>query len=315
MRADAGTDAARSDAGPVVRTPPALRAYSGGTCPTLISGPNKETSLNTGFQSSGRAREFKLLVPTNYASSTDAWPLVFAWHWLNASADSWIDEGELITAAEQMRMIFIVPEELRDGDTRAYQTDWPVGQPLEPSDARPKELVFFDDMLTCVSQQFRIDPLRVYSAGVSAGGLFTTYLSTTDRAQYLAAIVSISGGLGRDPILGIWNMTYTAQPNKFPALIVSGGLTDNLLINDFQASSVRFRDALAGDGHFVVHCEHTEGHAVPPVERPGEGITRFRSFWRFLLDHPYSVVPPSSPYTSGGLNEDFPSWCRIVPTT
>ncbi len=252
--------------------------------------------------SAGDTRSFRLLVPMSYDGSQPM-PLVFAWHWLNASSNSFVQDGELESAIEEMGFIAVLPDKLlkANGD-KAYLFDWPF---VEVSNAE-KELTFFDDMLSCVSEQFSIDPTRVYGIGVSAGALWLTYLMSTDRIDYLAAAESLSGGLGE--VAGAWEMQFTPRPHKFPAVVLWGGPTDWLGVN-FAEASMRLRDALLIDGHFVVVCTHDAGHAVPPIDAPPWSNTRFWSLWRFMLDHPYAVRP--SPYESTGLPAGFPDWCSL----
>jgi len=303
--APALTDAPAVDIPPSPRDPPPLRPYSHGACPRLVGAPTSEASINRGFRSGGQTRSFRLIVPRNYDGSSD-WPVLFAWHWLNASSGSFVRQGELETATEQMRFIAIAPDEQqRDNGDSLFLFDWPFAETWGVAD----ELTFFDDMLTCVSEQFRVDRRRVHGVGVSAGGLWLTYLSTTDRANYLASVEVMSGGLG--DVLGVWRMEYAPQPNKFPAMVLWGGSTDFLGVN-FDEASRRYRDALIRDNHFVEQCVHSSGHAMPPVEAPADGGTRFRPLWQFLLDHPYGLPPRTSPYQDAGIPPGSPSWCHVA---
>jgi hypothetical protein len=293
---DAGTDASQRD-------PPPLPAYSGGTCPELIAGHGTDDSVNPHFTSSGDDRQFRLLVPSSYSDDRE-WPVVFAWHWLNASSASFVREGEMATAHEELGIIFVAPDSLKSSDGQgAYQADWPY---VETWGAE-KEFVFFEDLLACVAAKYRVDPRQVHQAGVSAGGLWVTYLSTTARVDRVATVTSISGGLGEDGL--VWKMEWAPQPHKFPALIIWGGPFDWLAI-DFAKASKKYRDALRADGHFVVTCEHDQGHGVPPFVPP-EGHTKFYAMWKFMLDHPYGTPPGTSPYHPGGLPEHFPDFCMI----
>jgi len=281
------------------QNPPPLRPYSRGQCPSLRVGPNAAAGLNMGFRTGSQTRQFRVIVPRNY-DGTEAWPVLFAWHWLNASSASFVRTGELETAAEEMRFIAVLPDGLSD-----YVFDWPFAETW----GVPGELTFFDDMLACVSGQLRVDPRRVYGTGVSAGGLWLTYLSTSDRADYFAAINVMSGGLGEVPFA--WRMEYRPQAHKFPAIVLWGGPSDWLGLS-FADASTRYRDALLADQHFVVQCVHSSGHEVPPVPSPADGGTRFRPLWRFLLDHPYGLAPGASPYFAQGLPAGMPSWCTIA---
>jgi hypothetical protein len=288
----------------VARTPPPFPLYSGGACPTLVYGPTSSAALNTGFMSGGFERQFRLLVPDRYDGSED-WPVMFAWHWLNASSNSFVRDGELESAVDEMGVIAVLPDKrLRPNGDKAYQFDWPF---VEVSQAE-SELVFFDDLLACVSEQLRVDPKRIYGIGVSAGALWLTHLSTTDRVDHFAAVESRSGGLG--DVAGLWRMGYQPQANKFPAMVLWGGSSDWLGVN-FHDASQRYRDALMGDGHFVLECVHDAGHAMPPISPPAGANTKFWSLWRFMLDHPYDLPAGTSPYQGAGIPAGFPEWCRI----
>jgi hypothetical protein len=289
------------DSGVVILEPPPLRPYSDGTCPTLVFGSTATSSVNLGFVSAGDMRSFRVLIPRAYDPSL-AWPVVFGWHWLNASSRSFVDDAELESAIDEMGFIAVLPDRLEDatGD-KVYLFDWPF---VEVSNAE-KELVFFDDLLTCASEQLSVDRQRVYGIGVSAGALWLTHLMSTDRVDYLAAVESLSGGLGS--VAGAWEMQFTPRPYKFPAIVLWGGPNDWLGLS-FSAASERLRTELIDDGHFVVTCTHDAGHAIPPISPPPGSTTRFWSLWRFMLDHPWGI---ESPYLTSGLPEGFPEWCAL----
>jgi hypothetical protein len=286
------------------RTPPAFPTYSHGMCPTLRGGADVASTLNEGFESGTARRRFRLVVPRNYdPTGTDRWPVIFAWHWLAGSSEQMLSEGDILASAERYRMIVVVPDQLTVNGRNVNGFVWPF---VDPTEAEP-ELVFFDDLLACVSSAYRVDPARVHGLGVSAGALWLTYLSTTDRARYMASVAILSGGLGS--LLDAWRMDYVARPNKYPALVLWGGPTDRLGV-DFNVASQRLRDALIDDGHFVLTCTHDRGHALPPF-MPPPGETRFSFLWDFFAQHPYGLAPATSPYIARGLPGNSPSWCSI----
>jgi hypothetical protein len=290
------------------RTPPAPPPYSQGRCPMLSAGPDAASSLNPSFPTGASRRQFRLLVPRNYdPAGTDRWPVVFAWHWLAGSGEMMVHDADLERSAERYRFLVVVPDQQRDANDRPVNTFiWPF---LLSSDPRPEQL-FFDDMLSCVSAQFRVDPARVHGMGVSAGALWLTALTSTPRAEYFASVTILSGGLGYVP--SQVRMEYTPEPNKFPSLVLWGGTTDRLIVN-FEDASLRLRDALLDDGHFVVTCTHDRGHALPPLDAPAPGESPFAFLWRFFADHPYGLAPATSPWIASGLPPFAPSWCSIPP--
>jgi len=304
---DAGV-APELDAGDPPQAPapsdlPPLPAYSHGACPVLVGGATNDTSLVEGFPSGDQVRTFRLMVPSHYDGAHPL-PVVFAWHWLNASSSSFVREAELEAAIEEQDFIAVLPDGLRNANgDKAYFLSWPFAEVW----GVPGELTFFDDLLACVSTQFNVDRERVYGVGVSAGALWVTALAMTDRANHFAAIESLSGGLG--DMLGVWRMEYVPQANKYPALVVWGGPSDWLALS-FHEASMRLRDALVADDHFVVECMHDSGHGVPPVE-PSEEHSKFKFLWDFMFAHPHDTPPGTSPYQTAGLPADFPAWCRL----
>src|SRR6185437_6385712 len=78
-------------------TPPAPKAYSGGTCPMLMAGMNNITSM-------GNARNFLLAVPSNLMPDEQL-PVVFLWYWLAGSPNDFYTVGDVQAAVDQQRLI------------------------------------------------------------------------------------------------------------------------------------------------------------------------------------------------------------------
>jgi predicted esterase len=277
---------------PDVPEPLPLKSYTGGSCPTLQVGPNV-------LPSSGTDRGFILALPSDY-SPDERLPVAFLWHWLAGSADQFLAIGALEEAANSLRFIAVIPEAKGD-----VQFTWPATA-LE-SDARfEEELVFFDDMLTCVAEQFGVNLDCVSTVGVSAGALWTAQLAWA-RSEYLASMISLSGGVGDG------TRAWGGAAHALPALVVWGGPTDNFILN-FEVLSQGLEAELTAGGHFVAECVHNCGHGVPPLEAApgGNPILGFvEGVVRFAIDHPYWVAKGQSPWLENGLPEGLPSFCAI----
>lgn len=276
-------------AGADLASPPP--GYSGGSCPALMPG------LNT-FPSMGNDRSFILVTPSN-PDPNENLPVIFLWHWLGGSANDFLEKGQVQMAADQQRFIAVIPESKGD-----IQFKWPFN--VADSQARlDEELTFFDDMLSCVSEQFKVNSNCVSSAGVSAGALFTDQLAGF-RGQYLSSIISLSGGVGGNLI-----KPWTQPEHKMPALVLWGGPTDQcFFVMNFEETSKTLEKSLDDGGHFYLECVHNCGHAEPPLDAPA-GMTNFAALWQFVFDHPYWLKPGSSPYTSDGIPKELPTWCGI----
>ncbi|AKT37934.1 hypothetical protein [Chondromyces crocatus] len=264
-------------------------AYSGGTCPAFTAGANT-------FASSGNQRSFLLVLPDEIEPS-ESLPVIFLWHWLGGSAEGFFTRGEVQDAVNQQRFIAVIPESKDD-----ILFKWPF-ETTATSARMEEEFVFFDDMLSCVSEQFNVNKECVSSAGVSAGALFTGQLAG-GRGQYLSSILSLSGGVGG------FIKPWTPPAHKMPAMVLWGGPQDTCIVINFQDTSRNLETALTADGHFFLECVHNCQHAEPPIDAPS-GVSTYGPLWQFALDHPYWLNPGESPYTSAGIPPELPTWCGI----
>lgn len=287
---------------PVIPPPPTAG------CPTLAPGANQLTS-------GSRTRSFLLVVPAGLTPAERP-PVLFMWHWLGGSAQSFRDRGEVQAAADAQRFIAVLPVSV--GATvlgTSFDTRWPFD--ITQTQARMnEEFRFFDDMLGCVAAQYPINPSCVSSIGVSAGALFTGQLAQA-RAQTLASFVSLSGGTGAS-IIKPW--AGAARP--LPGLVLWGGdgpptmdgVKDILgcfgIGMDFSVASRNLESGLTSGGHFVVECRHNCGHVEPPLTPPA-GVSKYAGIWEFALDHPFWLPAGQSPWTTEGLPAALPSWCAL----
>ncbi|MSP59760.1 MAG: hypothetical protein EXR72_05350 [Myxococcales bacterium] len=259
-----------------------------GTCPKLGAGENTIVSSNA-------MRKFLLAVPKGLDPS-EKLPVLFLWHWLGGSADSFYKKGEIQGAVDGQRFLAVLPSSKGD------LFKWPFS--VVDSDARmEEEFRFFDDLLACVAAQFTIEENCVASAGVSAGALFTDQLASA-RADRLSSAISLSGGTGG------FAKPWGKPARKIPMVVLWGGPTDSCVgVVNFEAASKDLEVQLLAGGHFFVECVHNCGHSEPPIDAP-PGLSRYASLWQFFLDHPF-WLGGDSPYPKSGLPSVYPSWCEI----
>ncbi len=244
-------------------------AYSKGDCPTLAAGRND-------FATGDDSYRVELILPEDPVGA----PVVFAWHWLGGSASQAIRSMSLQDFVDGSGVIVVAP------DSAGYQYEWHF---LDDPDGNP-DLLLFDDLLGCLWRQYDVDLERVHAVGMSAGGLWTSYL-TLHRAQWLASTAPLSGGAQTG--------SYSTPAEPLPVLMTWGGPSDLYGPLSFDETSRYMVEQLRADGSFVVECEHDRGHTLPP------GGLDYA--YRFLLDHPRGIQP--EPYADG-LPEGFPSFCR-----
>jgi poly(3-hydroxybutyrate) depolymerase len=246
--------------------------YSGTACPTL------EEGANDGFVSGDDEREFLLYLPDDPAGA----PVVFVWHEMGGSASGLARYAGFDDLATDEGVVLVAPES--DGST---QYEWHYSSPAEGN----TDLVLFDDVVSCLYEQYAVDLGAIYATGMSAGGMWTSYM-TLYRADILAATAPFSGG---------WMQSWYESPEEqIPVMLTWGGSSDTFSTFSFEEASLDLSESLGDDGHFVVECDHGGGHTMPT------GAAALA--WQFFLDHPKGVDP--EPYADG-LPSEFPDYCSI----
>lgn len=244
-------------------------------CPALTDGENQ------GFASGGLERSFNVVLPSGYDPAVPA-PLIFAFHGYGGSGKNLLD-SEIIAVADRLGAILVAP----DAADRGGEAAWDVFN----DDTTNTDLALVDDLVTCASHTWNVDPDSIHATGMSNGGLFTGLL-IEQRSNLLASAAPFSGGL-------LGPMADDFYP--LPVQVLWGGDTDHAYAVDFAAAATDMISTLDGAGSFLIACEHDGGHSYES------------SFWDFtlpfLVDHPKGVTP--EPYAEG-LPEAYPDWCAIV---
>jgi predicted esterase len=277
-------------------------------CPALTSGLNTITS-------NGDQRQFILVLPEAPLPGEQL-PVLFMWHWIGGSANSFLERGDIQNAASQQNFIGVIPvDKGAEIFGTSFDTRWPFDI-TQSSSRMTEEFEFFDDMLACVSQQYEVNTSCVSSIGVSAGALFNAQLAQA-RSNRLASFVSLSGGTS-----ATWIKPWNGAARKLPAIVLWGGdgppaqdgVKDILgcagIGMDFSVASRSLETGLAEDGHFFLECRHNCGHVEPPLTAP-EGESKYAGMWEFALDHPFWLPAGQSPYLEQGIPATIPSWCAI----
>lgn len=272
--ADSGDTAGSSDTGSTTDTQQEQRdppEYSLGECPELEEGTNS-------FATGESTYDVEIVLPEEPAGA----PVLFAWHWLGGTGSQILNYLELEALAEEQGVVVIAPDS--DG---ASQYEWRFTSEAEGN----PDLLLFEDLLSCTEATWDVDLDQVFASGMSAGGLWSSYL-TIHEARWLAATAPLSGGGDA--------FTYSTPEDPIPVMLTWGGVTDTYGGYSFHDASLYLSEALRGDGHFVVECEHSDGHNLPPWG--------FDYVWLFFEAHPKGVDP--EPWTDG-LPGDMPDGCRL----
>lgn len=257
--------------------PAPLMELSNGSCPSFAT-----TGAEVTFTSADVERKVRAYLP---GGDTTGAPLLFVWHPLGVSASQIAQWNDLQTLATDTGAVILVPS---SQDSNMF--DW------EFVNESTTDIVLYDDLRTCAADQLGIDVRRVYTTGMSAGGLWSTYL-TMHRADTLAASLIMSGGT--DPVV-----TYESPDADIPVLMFYGGDNDTWsgggFSLDFQQATLAFADDIKEDVETVILCNHEGGHTLPP--------SNMGTVQGFLLKHAYGE---RSPFADGDLT-GLPSSCQAV---
>ena len=101
------------------------------------------------------------MVPAAYDPSAQ-WPVLFGFHGLDGEYTYLLDDAGLRTYADELGVILAMPQALDLGGT--------VGWDAFSDEGSNRDLLLFDDMLTCLKESFSIDASRLWVTGMSSGG-------------------------------------------------------------------------------------------------------------------------------------------------
>jgi len=240
--------------------------YSLGSCPQLSEGVQS-------FASGALSYDVTVRLP----AQPEGAPLVFVFHGLGGSAER--ISGPL--GVDQLvadGMVVVVP----DSGSGAF-SEWQTGVlPEENAD-----LQMFYDLLGCAHRGLGIDLDRVFATGMSAGGLWSSFL-VLHASEWLTAAAPFSGGfVGYPPT--------TAR--QIPIMLTWGGPTDLAQGIDFHRTSTDLSYYLNEFGHPLAECVHDMGHWIPQ-EAP-DMLSRFFRDQRWGDPDPFAA----------GLPSELPAWC------
>lgn len=274
-----------------------LAELSSGECPDM-----SESGSTSTFLSSDEERVVTTIFPSAPDSDTK---VIFFFHGLMDSShgspsSTFASAFSMQSIADDLNAIIVLPE------SNVWELFgfsfylWDVEE-----GTFDKDVTLFDDLRTCVYNQFQPNMDKLFSMGFSGGGLFTTII-TSQRGDTLAGVVEMSGGADLDTgfLEGIV-APYSTPSTSVPVYLTSGGEDDvwpnaQLVIVNFEEGTETLASNLAADGHFVVRCSHSSGHTVTNAD--------FNAAWDFVEAHEYGQP---SPYETDGIG-DWSSWCEVV---
>jgi poly(3-hydroxybutyrate) depolymerase len=204
----------------------------------------------------------------NAAGANGTGPLALHWHGTFESPDgimAWDSAAQQIQAMVVRENGLMVLPYADPGAPTRVDTPFPWWVVCGSSGTqcnRLDDFILADEIVACTVEQGLVDPNRLTTSGMSAGGTMASHL--VDRTSYLAGAVSWSGGV--PPAY------QPATPENDTALLVMhGGATDAYCgpgalggtgCYDFRPPSESLAAAAAAAGNFTFLCDHQSGHSA-----------------------------------------------------
>src|SRR3954447_12236657 len=144
----------------------------------------------------GRAVDVRVLVPADYGTSTDRYPVLYLLHGTSGRASDWVTSGDAEQATAGLPLIVVMPDAGFDGNGGGWFTNWvDTSTALGPSQW---ETFHVDQLIPWVDANLRTRAARDGRAiaGLSQGG----FGSTTYAARHPDLFVSVASFSGAPDI-------------------------------------------------------------------------------------------------------------------
>ncbi|MEU4398335.1 cellulose binding domain-containing protein [Micromonospora orduensis] len=274
----------------VAATNGTLAATAGcGKAPTLASGTRT-------IQSSGQSRTYNLRIPDGY-DRNHPYRLVFAFHWLNGSANNVTSAGYYgLQPLSNNSTIFVAPQGLNAG--------W--------ANTNGRDLTLFDDISRQVESDLCVDTTQRFALGWSYGGAMS-YAVACARPDVIRAVTVLSGANlsgcngGTQPvpyfgIHGIYDSVLNISQGRQlrDTFVRNNGCTAQSPREPSRGSLTHITTTYSGcrAGYPVQWAAFDGDHTPSPVDgsgSPNDSRTwTSGEIWRFFSQF-QSTTPPTTP--------------------
>ena len=145
-----------------------------------------QQTINGTILHNNLTREYILYVPASYEEGTPA-PLVFNFHGYTSNALQQMFYGDFRPIADTAGFVVVHPQGTND---QLGNPHWNVGWGSSTVD----DVGFTKALIDSLSEEYTINPERIYSTGMSNGGFFS-YKLACELSDKIAAIASVTGSM------------------------------------------------------------------------------------------------------------------------
>lgn len=194
-------------------------AWTLGILITVVAGsaltPASGASIARTIASGGRQRTFVLHVPPSLRTDVPS-ALVFVLHGGGGTGTGIERITGFSAVADRARFLAVYPD--------AVDRNWNDGRgapQIRSQHDAIDDVGFISALITQLSQEYRIDPRRVFASGISNGG-FMSQLLAARLSDRLAAIAAVSAGMGPA-------VAASLRPARPVSVLVINGTADPLV--------------------------------------------------------------------------------------
>ncbi|MGB5531327.1 MAG: PHB depolymerase family esterase, partial [Ignavibacteriaceae bacterium] len=141
---------------------------------------------NGSFEFEGYTRYYKVFLPQNFQPNM---PVVFSLHGYKLNAQQQIDYTLMHDVADTAGFIVVYPDAIYPGFNSGL-----IGYPGLPPLPNVNDVGFISALIDTLEARYDIDTNRVYSCGLSNGGIMT-YRLACELGNRFAAVASVAGVL------------------------------------------------------------------------------------------------------------------------
>lgn len=146
-----------------------------------------QETINGTIQHDDLERSYILYVPENY-DGLDEVPLVFNFHGYSSNASQQMNYGDFRALSNEHGFIIVHPQgELLAGLTHWNVGGWTIGSMVD-------DVGFTESLIDKLSTEYKINPKRIYSTGMSNGG-YMSFLLACQASDRFAAVASVTGSM------------------------------------------------------------------------------------------------------------------------
>jgi polyhydroxybutyrate depolymerase len=267
-----------------------------------------QTSVKS-FTFDGIVRSYRIFIPSGYDPAIKH-PVVFNLHGNGSNASVQESYSEMNLVADTANFIIIYPDGLNN--------TWNVGF-NNPYNSGTKDVGFISALIDTVSANYNVDPLRVYSCGMSLGG-FMSYRLACELHERIAAIASVTGLMSSSlpnncqqdkavPVLQIhgtddetvlyngtnwhtsvnYTMDYWIQKNSCPTSPIITNIPD--IVNEGSTVVKYYYGPCTNNSEVVLFKVENGGHTWPgdipyaPLGNTNQDIKASIEIWKFFSRH------------------------------